>query len=465
MANVVYAPVLALFVLLHAPGVLRRPALLAGLAAAWFAGAAQYAWLPLRAEVLDVFPSPAPNTWDTFVAYVLGSFRYAGEGRPLAAQPGQVEFFVDEVVRNFTPAGVVLGALGMWRLAWLAPRTFWLVGGVFAVNVVTALQPRVMDLNVLLIPSHAMFALFCGFGVEGASRAVAAVLPASAGGTMTSRVAYGAGAAVLAMGLAAVARANYARNDRSGDTFVGDFQRTVFAGVPFGSRIVGGRGAFGRDLVYARLTNDASRHFVLPSVHQPGPLPARRKVATVPRPLYVVTRMIDRSLDVRRWTLAPTPMPRNAWTTARIAGGHSGLILYRVTASAPGVLMSEPDGRNPVDPALGGPLRAHALEAATTADGRIRLTTYWATDVPEAPVVTLRLRGEVLGAHEVGYGSWARTLGRGRSTPAALFMERVDVVVPSSVPAGAHALDLGIVELAPSGPSIRWIPLGDVSVG
>jgi len=451
MTNLTYAPVYALFVLVQAPGVLRRPALLAGVAAAFLVGTAQFAWLPLRAHVIDLFPSRSPDTWEGFFSYTMGAMQHS-RAKPLATQPAQLAFYGDELVQSFTWAAVALGVPGMWRLAWQAPRAFWLFGGVFALNVASSLQLRILDVDVLLIPSHAMFALFAGFGVAGAYGAASWLAPPRA------RVARIAATAALTGLLVVLGAANFVRNDRSGDTVVRDFQRAVFAGVPAGSQIVAGRGAFGRDMVYARLFDEASRDFVLASVDRP-------RVRTARRPLYLKTRLITGALDSRRWALARSAMPRNPWTVARIVGGRSGMLLYRVTRQAPNLLVQRMDAGTAVDPAVGGPLRGHHVEPRATADRRLRLTTYWTKHERQAPIVTLRIGGELLTAYEVGHGNWRRIRGAAEPAGTPLFVERLDVVVPSGLPAGPHALDLGIVELARNGPSVRWIPLGVVSLG
>jgi hypothetical protein len=62
LSNLAFAPAFALFVLLTDRTILARRRTVAVAVLAFLAGTAQFAWLPLRARVHDLFPNPPPDT-------------------------------------------------------------------------------------------------------------------------------------------------------------------------------------------------------------------------------------------------------------------------------------------------------------------------------------------------------------------------------------------------------------------
>ena len=447
LSNLSLAPAYALFAVLSDKRLLRRRRMLALAALAFVAGLVQFAWLPLRAETAR-FPNPAPDTWPTFFDYTLGWVTSGHFTVPLAAMPGRLVLYQRLVVENFTAPGVALGCLGMWRLAWTAPRAFWLLFGLYATNVVLAARVGMPDSEVFFIPSHAMFALFMAFGAE----AVAAAVRRLHAGRALPRTLAAVGTAALFAVLVPFAALGIARADRSRDTAVGDFLAAALAAVPAGSELVAGRGAFGQDIAYWRRFRGGRTDVRLASVEAPLP-------ASDPSPRFVKARLVGSRLDTpARWGLAPAALPPDPWAVATVAGIHPDLVLYRVLTVPPpppdSAVAHRLDRRVGSDTFVG-----YTLAPEATPDRRVRLRTVWSGEGQTPPVVMPRIGGVRFAAHEVGRGNWRRAARDGATSP---FVEEVDLVAPSFLAPGPHLVELGIVDLGPGGPSVEWIPLGSV---
>lgn len=457
LSNLAFAPVYLSYAALSAPHLRRDRRLLALALAALAAGAAQFAWLPLRAD-FAAFPNPRPDTWSGFYRYTLGAFAETRFAYPLEAFAGRLVFYQTLALRDFTPAGALLACAGMWRQAWIAPGPFWLLFGVYAVNVLLAAQVGVPDSEVFFLPAHAVFALFAAVGAD----AVRALAHSAVADRLTPRrrqVLVATGASLLLTALVSLAAYRFPHLDRRADTAVGDFLRAMFAAVPAGSEILAGRGIFGQDVAYWRRWHGGTEHVVLPSIEPALP-------ATSPAPRFVKARLADSRLDpAARWGLSEGALPSQPWAVACVVGAGRGLVLYRVHAEPPPLVHRAADPAHRLDVASGAHrLVGYTVAATATADRRVRLRTYWRLAEGRPPVVMTAIAGTPLESHEVGRGNWQRARAEMPATPEGAFVEEFDLVLPSHLVPGSHRIDLGLVEFGMVGPAIRWIPLGSVTL-
>lgn len=458
LSNLAFAPVYLCVVACSAPRLLREPRLVVLALAAVAAGVAQFAWLPLRGD-LAVFPHPRPDTWSGMYRYTLGAFADARFAYPVEAFPGRLVFYQALALRDFTPVGALLACAGMWRAAWVDPRAFGLLFGVYAVDVILAGQVGVPDSEVFFLPAHAVFALFVAFGADILRVLVRAVLADGVAFRRRPAVA-AAGVTLLLASVLTLAASRLSHLDRRTDTAVGDFLRAMFAAVPPGSEIVSGRGIFGQDVAYWRRWHGGGKHVVLSSIEPALP-------ATNPAPRFVKARLADSRIDrAARWGLSDGVLPERPWAVARVVGSGRGLVLYRVYSEPPPLVERATEPAPRLDIAA-GPHRlvGHGLTSRATADRRVRLRTWWLLADGRPPVVATRVAGIPLQAHEVGRGNWQRYRSEVEAEAQGPFVEEFDLVLPSHLAAGRYPLDLGLVEFDTAGPAIRWIPLGSVVVG
>jgi hypothetical protein len=455
LSSLSFVPAYVLFVLLVDPAMWRRPRLVTLAVAAALLGAAQFVWLPLRAGAA-LFPNAPPDTWAAVQAYTLGRVTSGSFTLPLAALPGRIVHYQGLLLRDFTLPGVVLGCAGMWRLAWTAPQPFWLLFGVYVTNVVLAARVGALDSEVFFVPSHAVFALFVGFGIEALARGLRVL----GGRTPAPRAASVACGVLLFAALLPLARLGFARNDRATDTATGDFWRAAFGAVPRGSEILAGRGVFGQDVAYWRRFRGGRPDVVLPSIEPP--LPASSSAQR-----FAKVRLAGSRLDrAARWALSPAALPPDPWAVATVVGSYPDLVLYRVTADPPALAVPDATPAHRLErPAGPHALLGYSVASRPTPDGRLRVRTFWRLADDRLPVVTTRLGGVVIEAHEVGRGNWQR-LRPGRATaPGEVMVDDYELVVPSASSRGRLSLELGLVEFSADSPTVEWQTLGEIDHG
>jgi hypothetical protein len=430
MSNAGFAPFYALFVLLTDPRLLTRPrpVLLGTLAFA--TGLAQFAWLPLHARGDDIFPNTAPDTVPAFLSYTVRAFAELRFAFPLAALPSRVVGYLAFLRQNFTAIGVALGLAGMWVVLRRDVARFSLLMGMYGVQVVVFSQMFLPDPEVFFIASNAVFALFVGFGADALLRALTrASLP-------PVRILRAATVASLCVALATIAHASYRDNDRSADTCLADFHRSVFAYLPSGSVLIPkGRGLFGSDVIYWRRI-----YRVRPDVVA---LTDRDAKAAPDAPVFVDRSRAPTGFRVPKGLLVPV-----------MRGYEPDLVLYRV----------EPGEWDPTEAAQAPPGPEEDLGVATLiareerrvpGDGPVRVAVraVWRPgDAERLPIVSTSVDGVMLEAHELAGG--ARSARAIRAAGRAI-VDEYQVVLPSRLGAGSHALTLGTVELGATSVTLR----------
>ena len=454
LSTLTLAPAYALFVLLVDPRVLLRPRALALVGAACLVGIAQFAWLPLRAET-TFFPNPAPRTAAGVWAYTVGAFDNLRFTFPLSALPTRLAFYAHHLVENVTVAGVAAGAAGMWVLLWRQPAPACLLIAVYALNVATASQIMTGDAEVFFIPGYVVWVLFAGGGVQALYDGVRRLGPA---GSLAPRLGAAAlGALALGVLLPAV-RASFAENDRRGDTVVGDFYRGVMDVLPPHSVLVAPPGVFGA----------AARYWAhLEGLRPDVRLPEGTGRSQIPRGAALFTTVPARDGEpLRDLAFARGRLRHAEWFVPVLLGGRRDLVLYRARSSPPSFTAPVPASAR-LDRALGATTLVAATAEQVAGDPvRVRLRTWWRLGAAEPPVVTTRAGGVIVEAHQLGFGMLDRVAAaQGRTFgPGHVVAEDVQIVLPSTLPAGAHSLALGAVHFPGGRVRVAWAEVGRVAV-
>jgi hypothetical protein len=212
LTSVFLLPAVLLFVLAVKPAALARPAAWVGGALSFLVGLAPYLYLPLRARTDPPLMGEDPSTLSGFVALVSGGEH---KGRIFAfgpaELPGRVWWYSVNLLDNLNPAVLILAVLGLGVLLLRDRAAAVLVGSVFVLNLVYALEYDIEDLEIYFVPTYLVLCLF-------AARGMGALLAAGAGGArrLVRYEASGA-AAVAALVTAALVPATLAEVDRSDD--------------------------------------------------------------------------------------------------------------------------------------------------------------------------------------------------------------------------------------------------------
>ncbi len=468
MSNLGFAPALALFILLTAftpregpeaagspPAWRRRAAELATLllvgSAGFTLGAAQFLWLPVRASTINdpLSIRIAPVTLGNLYQYTLGAFTQLRFAFPLRALPDRVVIYIYFLVQQFGIAGLLLGVAGMVSLLLTRPRHFYLVLGMYLVNVWFFTQYRAFDLDVFFIPAHFLWALLIAFGLMEVVRGV---------GRIASRLGLRLGSGCLSAGTrAALAvlillpsltplRRNWAKNDLSSDTAINDFYANVWERLPAGAALVTARGVFGYDAFYWQLVYNTRADVLLPLLPSPTPSP----VTLAGREIFGTTRTVSSQGGM----FAPPAelTPAGSWVVPvlfgqqpeRQIGRREQLVLYRFSEEPPhlAVHQAAPMVMTQTDfgPALlvGADISSTSVESGQAID----VTLYWRSRAPVLLHVTLRLGSQTLEQHEVGFGLLSRYAQEVGIDEEDLIVDRYAVIIPSTVQPGEYTLTL-----------------------
>ena len=460
ISNLGFAPAFTLFVLTTDPTVLRRPREIAIAFAAFALGAAQYLWLPLRGGLYDQYPNLPPTNLAGIWLYTLGAFSNLRFAFPLGILPFRFGFYVALVQKNFGLAGLVLGTLGTWSALRRHPRAFWLLLAMYVTNVFVFVQFAVPDPDVFFIAGYLPWVLFIAFGVQGvvdvARAARARLLPAR---PAADRLLQAAAAVALVVWLAGVALPSFAENDRSRDTQVADFERNLFAMLPPDSFLVGLRGAFGADLLYWQIA-----HHLRPDVTIRGQWGAPKRPPGAP--FFTIVRVADGApTSTGRLGQFEQDLPRDAWYVPVLFGNAYALRLTRIQETPPALLATDAPPA-PLERRL-GPLTLVGATAALAPDApspRLHVDAWWR--VPQAArfVVSTSVDDLVLESHDVGLENLLRVAAQTPIADGAVVREAFDVVLPSTLPHGPHAIRLGATRFTDTGFSTDWTEVARVDL-
>lgn len=441
LSNLSSALAYTVFVLATDPAIVRRPRELLIAFAGFALGVAQYLWLPLRGGLFEQYPNLPPTTWEGFYAYTLGAFQTMRFAFPLSVLPLRIAFVVRLLVANLGMVGLGLGAFGMWVVLWRHPARFWLLLGLYLTNVVLFSQFAAPDLDVFFLAGYVPWVLFIGFGVQAVLDALRVVVaPRVPALELVGRGLLAVGLGVM---LVLTASASHHENDRSRDTLIPDFDRNLYDLLPTDSFVVAARGAFGANLLYWQTALGVRPDVtVLGQGETPRPSPES--------PLFTTVRLVDH-VPVPPGIGGPAPgdLPPAAWYVPVLFGNAQALTLTRVQRQPPRLFV-EASGTAPRLQQKLGPLTLVAARTALQRSAprpRVHVESWWLVPTPTRFIVGTGVDQTVLEMHSLGLGNLQRYGAEVIADTAGLLHEEYDVVLPSTLPKGAHAITLGAVEI------------------
>ncbi len=434
-------------------------------------GAAQFAWLPIQSGTLidRAMLRSAPTTLVGIYNYTLGAFPNFKFAFPLTALPDRLVIYLDLLNQQFGLAGVGLGIAGLCSLLARRTRYFFLLVGMYLVEIWFFIQYSAFDLDVFFIPAHMLWAVFIGFGVfeliHAAQFFLASVGAQSQRADTTKPMTVVAGCAMILFA-AVPLRNNWAANDFSGDTAVNDFYAGVWGVLPENSALVTQSGVFGYDAFYWQLVYGTRADVLLPLL--PGPNPSARDFAG--RDLFTTTRAL--SGNQGPGALPAGLLKGNYWTVPVLFGQQpeesfgrrETLVLYHLTADPPPLLEADPHPQfaaagdlGPVQ-LLGFDLSARRIESGDV----LTVKFYWRLQSVASIRVETRLGERTLEQHEIGFGLLGRYAQTVPLPPASVVSDSFALVIPSGIAPGAYAFTLRPAGIGTSsGTAIR---LGMVDV-
>ncbi|MBI5651816.1 MAG: DUF2723 domain-containing protein, partial [Chloroflexi bacterium] len=473
LSNLGFAPAFTLYVLLTDWRILKRPLTLIAAFIAFVLGAAQFAWIPLRAATITEpllmrFP---PNTLAGFYVYTLGAFTNLRFAFPLAAMPERIVIYVGYAVANLTPIGFVIGVLGAWALLFRHPKRFWLLIGMWLTNVWFFTQYKVFDLDVFFIPAHFVFAIFVGVGAHQLSDWLRAILarwrfPARA----ISFAATIAFVIFLAVPLASLAAINFRENNRATDTAIPDFYQHVYAILPRDSALVGRRAVFGFDMFYWQAV-----YRVRPDVTLP--MPRNIPIPNRDAPIFTTVRVENGQPQGGIWSPPRDLLPTDAWYIPVLIGSARDLVLFRASATPPPLMIADAQPQSRANHDFGGLMLlgydVREVESRPLSEigfpkinpsSRVQIKTYWQMTQPRAYLISTRVDDRTLETHDLGFGNLARYAREARTSRENIIVEEFDLVIPSHLKRGAHPLKIGVTEFADKGITVEWVDAGTINV-
>lgn len=433
-----FAPAYALFMLSIDPGLLRRPKEIAAAFTIFLLGVLQFAWLPLRGGLFDVYPNTAPTNLLGFYRYTIGAFGNLRFAVPWDAVPLQLLLYLRRLVANTGLGGVALGMLGMWIALARDQRRFGLFFLLFVLNVWIFSQFTVPDPDVFFLPSYVAWCVFVGFGVHAVGQRLER-WPAMRVGWLV----------VLGIGLVVLGRESFVVNDRRTDTAVDDFLSASLAIMPPNSGLVTARGAFGADAAFWQ-----SIYRTRPDVPLVSDITAPVQASGAP---YFTMMPLVRGRPPLGGAPGEAPVGlEQAWFVPVVLGEHRAM-LSRVYPAPPALVVREGSRPARLNHAFGA---VTLLDAVITpipdaARPRVHVETWWRVPGPGPVVVATRLGEAMLEAHELGHGNLPRWQTDVGPVAQGIVTEAYDLVLPSR---GAHdaPLSLGVVRFDDGVITTQW---------
>ena len=480
MSNLGFAPAFALFVLLVDWRILLRPWVWLTAALFFFLGVLQFLWLPYKATTLnDVnMLRHAPTTLKGIYNYTLGAFPEFKFAFPLPAIPERIVLYLYLLAQNFSVPGILAGLGGMAALLWRRPKHFFLLMGMYLVNVWFFIQYRAFDVDVFFIPAHFVYAIWIGFGLYAALSGLAAWLQPATGRRRAAWLGIGGAVGlILALVLVGEVRANWQANDYSTDTAINDFYENVYDLLPPRSALLGRGGVFGYDMFYFRLVYDYRPDVAIPMID--GPRPSARDLAG--RPLYTTEPLRSGRGGGGPWSPPPDLVAGDAWYVPVLLG-QSGtatgmreasrpLVLYAVQDEPPDLVVRSAAPEHPLGRRLGSlELVGYDLDdSLAMPGGRLHLTLYWRGEPPRRMLIATALGDRFLESHQPGLGNLERYVKEVHPPRDGILVEDYWVVIPSTVEPGEHTLTVRLQSPLPAWaegePEIEAsIPLTDLTI-
>lgn len=448
-SNLSFAAVIAIFVLYTDIGILKNGKALGLGVLAFLIGISQYVWLPLMADTAK-FPNLAPDSLEGIYDYTIGAFSNLRFAYPIEKLPTRFMIYLSHLHRNFTAIGILLGMVGIAAFARRQAPAFWLLFGIFALNVLIAMQVYASDLEVFFLPSHVVWAVFLAMGAEACGRSLSSFFGRL--GANRAAVARKVATAILATLLCSwalwVGSISHAANDRTDDTAFADFYEAVFSMLPKEAYLVpAGPGVFGQGAVYYQRALGQRPDLTL---HV-----ARERLKMPPQPVYSVMPLVN---GRPRPPFSGSPVPRNAWFIPVLVGNHRHLILYRIDRQPPRLFLKRAPRLPGADAAPAGTslerLSVRVVEEPPRP--RLHLELQWHLLDYGSHTVFIKIDGVSLAPHPLGLGNLERYIREVRQPKPGdeLVAESYDLVLPRFLQPGGHSLEIGVTSAADR--RVKW---------
>jgi hypothetical protein len=433
-------------------------------------GAAQFAWLPLRAGTLNdrAMLRDAPTTLSGLYNYTLGAFPQFKFAFPLTAIPDRLVIYLDLLRQQFGLAGITLGLVGLFALLFRRPSHFFLLVGMYLVHVWFFIQYRAFDLEVFFIPAHLLWALFMAFGlleVLIGLRTPWRWRLAPRQKSLSPALSLMLCAALLTPSLIPLS-GNWSANNFSQDTAIDDFYANLWQVLPKDAALVTQGGVFGYDAFYWQYVYATRQDVLLPMLPGPNPAPD----ALNGRDLYATTQAVNGNRG-------PGALPngllnQDMWQVPVLIGqqpeGQSGkresLVLYHLTYEPPQLVVSDPQPQIPLDLDL-GLMQLIGLDLSSTkieSGSALQIRMYWKRTGSGTLRVELGLDGQGLEQHEVGFGLLERYTQEAGLQPGQVVADQYWLVIPSTAEVGAQTLTIRTADLRGGGGQV--LPLAQLDI-
>jgi hypothetical protein len=451
LSNLGFAPAFAFFILLADIKCLKRPTWwLAGILG-FGIGAAQFLWLPLKATTLTdrAMIARSPITVRGFYNYTLGAFSQLKFAFPLRDLPDRLVIYIDLVRQEFGFLGLSIGVIGLAALLLRRPRHYFLLVGMYLVNVLFFIQYRAFDLEVFFLPAHYLWAIFIALGLIEILAGLVALIRRFPGKSAQRSLTVALMVAVLFASFIPILR-NWTANDRSKDVAINDFYANVWQILPENSTLITQGGVFGYDAFYWQLVYDTRKDVELPSLPRNNP----SKPDFRNHDIYTTTNMPISGRLGGPQALPPDLLPQDLWQTPILIGsqspdGFSGrerLILYQLSMEPPLLVTVTASYEIELQADLGGILlQGTDFSNPTVESGSlIHIVLYWNPSEEHQFQVTTKLGEDLLNTHALGFGNLDRYQEEIGSLSGNTIVEDYSIVIPSTIPDGVYPLTIGI---------------------
>jgi hypothetical protein len=396
----------------------------------------------------------APTTLTAIYNYTLGAFSNMKFAFALTALPDRLVIYLDLLAQQFGLLGIAVGILGLFSLLARRTRHFFLLVGMYLVQIWFFIQYSVFDLDVFFIPAHMLWAVFIGFGLYEIVRSVQyiwnawmrggrAETEAIAGRPRMGKIIPIAIGCLLILPAAPSLAGNWAANDFSGDTAVNDFYAGVWSSLPQDAALITQGGVFGYDAFYWQLAYDTRSDVLLPLLPDPNPSEA----SLAGRDLFATTRALIGNAGPG--ALPGNLLDRYSWSTPVLFGQQpeesfgrrESLVLYRLTESPPPLLAFDPYPQYAVGEDLGpAMLLGYDFSSQQVESGEVLyITLYWQLKTVSSLRVETLLGDLVLEQHEIGFGLLPRYAQSVGLPSGSVIAEPYGLVIPSGTEPGAYA--------------------------
>jgi hypothetical protein len=414
-------------------------------------GAAQFAWLPLQSGTLidRAMLRSAPTTLEGIYNYTLGAFPNFKFAFPLTALPDRLVIYLDLLNQQYGLIGIGLGIAGLISLLARRTRYFYLLVGMYLVEIWFFIQYSAFDLDVFFIPAHIIWAMFIGFGVFEIIHALQLIfsrMRATAGRPCKIKPITVISGIIMILFAAVPLHNNWSANDFSQDTAVNDFYAGVWSVLPGNAALVTPSGVFGYDAFYWQLVYDTRADVLLPL--RPGPNPSAQDLAG--RDLFATTRTMTGNAGPG--ALPAGLLTGNYWTVPVLFGQQpeesfgrrEALALYHLSVDPPPLLEADPKPQflaeadlGPVQ-LLGFDLSPQRIESGDV----LTVKFYWRLKTVTSVRVETRLGNLTLEQHEIGLGLLGRFAQAGPLPPGSVISDSFALIIPSVTPPGAYAFTI-----------------------